>query len=159
MSRRQAVLSRLSFALFVAAMLCSASFGCADEFVPPEGGTVTLSANDGVDFHTGLVKDPGNYLNSDLFASENGDSGLKLSTGGDAPTSGRPIIWFRTPGQTLETYESLEEVPLVTPEREDPLLHAKPGLGFVLETEEGDLVRGWLSAADAGSVTIEWVRE
>jgi hypothetical protein len=132
---------------------------CGDEAPPPAGGTVTLGADDGVDFHTGLVMSPGNFANSDLFASDNGNSGLKLSSGGDSPTSSRPTLWFRTAGMTLQTFASLADVPAAVPETSDVLLHAKPGLGFVVETSDGDLVRGWLSAADTESVTIEWTRE
>ena len=40
----------------------------------PSNGEVTLSAEQGVDFTSGRLQDPGNFKNSDLYATANGSA-------------------------------------------------------------------------------------
>lgn len=147
---------KLLVALTVAAV--SPLLACGDDAAPPDAGTITLGRDQGVDFGTGKVRDPGNYANADLFATHNGDAGMKLATGGDNPTHNRAITWFRNgglPGQ-FPDLASVPKAPL--PTTSDQLVHAKTGNGFLLETADGDHVRGWLATASATSVTLEWQR-
>ncbi|MFO0745686.1 MAG: hypothetical protein U1F43_08435 [Myxococcota bacterium] len=124
---------------------------------PAVSGTVTLHADDGVDLHSGKVQTPGNFKNSDLYASSNGSS-LELASGGATPTQNRPVNWFVTPGGVNETFESLAAVPDDLPSGTSgtPLVHAKTGNGFVVERKDGGYSKGWVKAADATSVTIEF---
>ena len=132
---------------------------CADDASPPPmSGSTTLTRNTGLDFTTGALMNPGTYANSDLYATENGDSGMRLATGGDNPTDNRPSIWFRNAGNVLRTFASLSEVPSDAPTGVDFMTNAKTGFGFVLESVDGDLIRGWISNATATSVSIEWDR-
>ncbi|TNF37081.1 MAG: hypothetical protein EP329_04040 [Deltaproteobacteria bacterium] len=123
----------------------------------PATGTVTLKKDDGVDFHTGALQDPGNYKNSDLFTASNG-SALQLLTGGDSPTDNRPVNWFLGNGGVHRTFASLAEIP-DEPPTEDmtaSLIKAKTGNGFILMTHKGALVRGRVTLADADTVTLEF---
>lgn len=132
---------------------------CADDAsAPPQSGSTTLTKNTGLDFTTGALKNPGTYANSDLYATENGDSGMRLATGGDNPTDNRPSVWFRNAGSVLRTFASLDEVPTDAPTGVDFMTNAKTGYGFVLESVDGDLIRGWIKSATATSVSIEWDR-
>lgn len=145
--------------LLLAVAVASSLAACGDDAAPPAGGTITLARDEGVDFGTGKVRDPGNYANSDLFATANGDSGMKLASGGDNPTHNRPITWFFTPGGLPSQFPDLASVPRAPlPTGAEQLVHAKTGNGFLLETADGDHVRGWLAAASATSITIEWQR-
>ena len=141
------------------ALAVSSLIACDDDAPPPDAGTVTLAHDQGVDFGTGRARDPGNFSNSDLFATSNGDTGLKLSSGGDSPTQNRPITWFRSGGGLPAEFADLASVPSSPlPTTADQLIHGKTGNGFLLETADGDHVRGWLAAASATSVTIQWER-
>jgi hypothetical protein len=132
---------------------------CGDEAsAPPQSGSTILTRGTGLDFTTGRLENPGTYANTDLYATENGDSGMRLATGGDSPTQNRPIIWFRNAGMVLETYDSLSEVPTDRPTGVDFLTNAKTGYGFVLQSIDGDYIRGWISNATATSVSVEWDR-
>lgn len=136
------------------------SLACdSDPTPPPDAGTVVLAHDGGVDFATGTVVTPGTYANTDLYASTNGDSGMKLATGGPTIVENRPINWFKTGGGIATEFPDLASVPVTPlPTAVDAMLHAKPSLGFLLETAAGDHVRGWISAASSSSVTIEWER-
>jgi len=132
---------------------------CGNDAAPPDAGTVVVAHDQGIDFGTGRLRDPGNYSNCDLFATANGDGGLKLSTGGDLPTDNRPVTWFRTGGGFPQEFADLGSVPTAPlPAAVDGLVHAKPGYGFLLLTADGDHVRGWLEAASGTSVTLQWAR-
>lgn len=144
---------------FTALLVAALTPACGDDATPPPAtGTATLTKNTGLDLTTGQVVTPGNYRNSDLFATENGSSGLRLATGGANPTDNRPIVWFRNAGNVLRTFASLSEVPTDTPSFADTLPNAKTGYGCVLRTAGGDHVRCFVSSATATSVTIEWDR-
>jgi len=121
----------------------------------PVAGTLTLTHDQGVDFHTGRLVDPGNFANSDLYATNSG-SGLKLATGGDNPTVNRPVNWFLNAGGLHRVFESLAAVPDEPPTEDmtDSLVKAKTGNGFIATTHRGALVRGWVSSADTESVTL-----
>jgi len=123
----------------------------------PASGTVTFGADEGVDLFSGRVRDPGNYANSDLVASKNGD-GLKLSTGGDSPTHNRHVNWFKTGGGVPRSFASLAEVPDERPTElmVDPLVKAKTGNGFLVERADGGFTKGRIVSADATSVTLEF---
>ncbi len=147
---------RFAISLAACAMLFVA---CADEATaPPASGIGTLTRDSGIDFSTGAVMKPGNYANSDIFATENGDAGMKLSTGGDTPAISRPITWHRNAGMVPRTFASLAEVPADLPIGYDPVPNTKTHFGFVLETNDGDHIRGWIESASATSITIQWDR-
>lgn len=122
-------------------------------------GTVVIEAGQGVSFATGQLRSPGNFKNSDLFASANGTA-LKLATGGPSPTTNNPVTWFRTAGGVHETFANLDEVPTTLPTADDTeaLVRAAAGNGFVAQAHDGGYVRGWISTADRTSVTLQWRR-
>ncbi|HRE90874.1 MAG TPA: hypothetical protein PK095_17255 [Myxococcota bacterium] len=143
----------------VALALTLTLVACGDEAsAPPQSGSTILTDETGLDFTTGQLENPGNFANTDLFATKLGESGMRLATGGDSPTHNRPIVWFRNAGMVLETYASLSEVPTDRPTGVDFLTNAKTGYGFVLQSVDGDYIRGWISNATATSVSIEWDR-
>jgi len=139
--------------VFLATPACDSSGGGGG----PVSGTITLGKDDGVDFHTGALQDPGNFKNSDLFTASNGTA-LGLITGGDSPTVNRPANWFLGTGGVHRTFSSLAEVPDEPPSEDmtASLIKAKTGNGFIVTTHRGALVRGWVSFADADTVTIEF---
>ncbi len=131
---------------------------CADDPTGPRAGTLTMGADEGLDFVTGAVRSPGNFQNSDLYASANGDLGLKLMTGGADPTKNRPILWFKGAGGLPATFETFDAVPNTAAADTDTeqLTHAKAHYGFVLETHTGTQIKGWIAAADKDAVTIQF---
>lgn len=143
---------------YVLPFLVVSLFACGDETSKPASGTATLTDDTGIDFRTGAVKDPGHYKNADFFAVSLGASGMKVATGGDNPTHNRPIVWFRNAGGVYRTYTNLADVPAEAPGGVDHLPSAKTGYGFVLESIDGDYIRGWIQSATTTSVTIEWDR-
>lgn len=125
----------------------------------PDSGTVSLGPDDGVDFQTGKKKSPGNFANADVIVTANGDSGMRMASGGSGPTTSRPLLWFKTAGGLPQAFDALASVPSTpAPTTADVILNAKTGYGFIVEAKGGDLVRGWVSAASASSVTLEWAR-
>jgi len=132
---------------------------CADEATdPPAAGRVTFARDQGVSFTTGALMAPGNFSNSDVFASANG-SWLKLSSGGSSPTVTRPMAWYVNGGGIPLEFQALSEVPATDPGGGANYIgNAKPHLAFVVETALGDRVRGWIEAGDATSVTLQWER-
>ncbi len=146
--------------LLLVPLLSLASLACdSDPSAPPDSGTVVLATDGGVDFATGLVHSPGTYVNSDLYASPNGESGMKLTTGGPTIIVNRPVSWFKTGGGIATEFPDLASVPVTPlPTTVDAMLHAKTSLGFLLETAAGDHVRGWIASATSSSVTIQWER-
>lgn len=127
------------------------------ESVDPVAGTVSFGADEGVDMLRGTVQDPGNFQNSDLFASRNGGA-LKLSTGGANPTVNRPVTWFKNGGGVPQKYDSLAEVPNDLPpnEQPEPLLTTQVGNGFVLQRKDGGYSKGWIEAASGESITVQF---
>lgn len=149
----------LRLALLLGCGLAPATTACDDATSPPDAGTVTLKHDDGIDLVNGTLEDPGNYSNSDLYATTNGDSGMKLATGGATVIDNRPITWFKTGGGFAGEFTDLASVPgSPAPTTADPMLHAKAGNGFLLVAKNGDLVRGWVQAASDSSVTLQWAR-
>jgi hypothetical protein len=140
--------------------LFALGLGCGDDGgPPPDAGTVSIANDQGIDFSSGALEDPGNYANSDIFATANGDSGMKVVTGGNNPTHNRPITWFRTGGGIAPQFSDLASVPSApAPTAYDALVHAKSGNGFLVRAANGDLVRGWLSSATANTITVQWER-
>lgn len=138
--------------VFIALPACDSSGGGG-----PVSGSITLKKDEGVDFHTGALQDPGNYKNSDLYTSSNGTA-LQLSTGGDSPADNRPVNWFVGNGGVHLTFASLAEVPDEPPSdaMTASLIKTKTGNGFIVVTHKGAMVRGWVSFADADTVTIEF---
>jgi len=132
---------------------------CADEATdPPAAGRITFARDQGVSFTTGALMAPGNFSNSDVFASANG-SWLKLSSGGSSPTVTRPMAWYVNGGGIPLEFQALSEVPTTDPgDATSYIGNAKPHLAFVVETALGDRVRGWIEAGDAASVTLQWER-
>ncbi len=148
-------ITALSLAAAVLAAGCD-SGGEEDDSI--KSGTLTIRADQGIDFRTGAVLDPGNFANSDLLASNNGDH-LKLTTGGDSPVDNRRVNWFLGDGGTFDTFGTLNDVPTTKPELDEnqALVRAVAGRGFVLETRGDGWVRGIIDAADASSVTVTFV--
>ena len=157
---------RASLALLVPCLALAGSLsgllssGCdADATGAPESGTVNLGPDDGVDFQTGRKKTPGNYANADLVATANGDSGMRLASGGSSPTTSRPLLWFKNAGGLPQQFTDLASVPSSPePTGSDVILNAKAGYGFLVEAKNGDLVRAWISAASAEDLTLQWAR-
>lgn len=152
----------ITFVAFVTlgALTTSALAACDDpggEPGDPVAGTITLGPDEGVDFFSGKLRDPGNYANSDLIASRNAD-GLKLSTGGDSATHSRLVNWFKTGGGVPRTFASLAEVPTDRPGEtmNEPLVKAKTGNGFLVERADGGYTKGWIASAVGTSITIEF---
>lgn len=133
--------------------------GCdSAEQVEPASGTLTFRNDQGADFLRGVVQDPGNFQNSDLYASYNGGNNLKLATGGANPTVNRPVTWFKNAGNVPQKFDSLAEVPTDLPPDEQPqaLLTTQVGNGFVLQRKDGGYTRGWIQAASGTEVTIQF---
>lgn len=152
-------LSRFVVALSLVATAFAAGCDSADgEDDSIKSGTLTIRADQGIDFRTGAVVDPGNFSNSDLIASDNGDH-LKLATGGDSPVDNRRVNWFLGDGGTFDSFADLNEVPLTKPDVDEnqALVRATEGRGFVLETRGDGWVRGIINSADASSVTVTFV--
>lgn len=145
----------IAFALLALVSLAA----CADEASdPPAAGRVTFGRDQGVSFTTGAVMAPGNFSNTDVFASANG-SWLKLSSGGSSPTVTRPMAWYLNGGGIPVEFQAMGEVPDTDPSDSASYIgNAKPHLAFVVETALGDSVRGWIEAGDATSVTLQWER-
>lgn len=143
---------------FIASIALSAPalVACADEELPPHG-TVTFRAEQGVDFRTGEVVSPANYTNSDIYGTRNTPT-LKLASGGESLINERAITWFYNDGGLPRVFEGLDQVPTTKPTQVDRHASFKSGLGFVVKTEHGSYVRGWLEDISSESVTIQWER-
>lgn len=123
----------------------------------PSAGTVALTVGQGVDFLTGEVSEPGGFNNSDLWVVENGDN-PQLFTGGETVIKVRPVNWFQTAGGVFQTFDSLSDVPTELPEDEYglPLAKAKAGNGFVMLSGHGGYTKGWIEAATASTLTVQY---
>jgi hypothetical protein len=144
--------------LTVAFLLCVSLLACDDGGSVQASGTITLSADQGVNLVTGQLQDPGNFANSDIFTSTSGAT-LKLSTGGSDPTVNRPVTWFRSVGGIVPTFGALDEVPDIRPDDSmtASLVIPETGNGFVVKNADGSYTRGWLQSVGGSSVTIEFV--
>jgi len=120
------------------------------------GDKVTLQADQGVSFGDGCVQTPGNFKNSDLYATDSGTY-LKLSTGGPNSAHTMPVQW-----NTGKTFSSLEEVPVPAAELSGdgiPLPSVKSNMGFVLKNyTTGDYTKVWVQTAEpnSGSITLQF---
>ncbi|MCB9728864.1 MAG: hypothetical protein H6744_14180 [Deltaproteobacteria bacterium] len=147
---------RLSFAALLIA--CALTWACdSGETQTTRAGSVTLRAEEGVDFATGAILRPGGFANSDLYVTANGDS-FRMSPGGPSPVKVRDTSWFKTGGGVLRTFDSLAEVPddLPQPGAGSPLPQAKAHMGFVLQDMRGGFAKGWVRTLEADSITIEY---
>ncbi len=117
-----------------------------------------MKVNEGVVFETGDIV-PGTKFNQvDLYATAGGDS-LTLKTGGETSVVNSPVTWFKT-GKNVETFALLADVPSTKPtaDQNEALTQAKQGNGFVAEGFiSAGWTRGFISKADAASVTIEYM--
>lgn len=134
--------------------------GCADGTDGSPGsdytdGSVTLLKNQGIDFATGVVQDPGNVVNSEIRLT-NQSAKLELRSGGPSTTKERPVNWFSlTSG--YESFPSLEAVPsspLPAAGQNLPLLNAEAGHGFIVQRADLGYVKGWILETTDDSVTI-----
>lgn len=132
--------------------------GCdsTTEELATQAGTVTLRDNEGIDFATGQIQRPMNYLTSDLVVTANGDS-FRISPGGPNPTEVRDTSWIKRGGILVE-FDSLAEVPETrpTPGEGSPLPTAKLHIGFVVQDMRGGFAKGWVEALSADSITIQY---
>ncbi len=153
-------LSAVCVAVAFAVSACAVTGGGTTS--APSAGTVTLRAEEGVNFTTGAHQKPGNFKNSDLFATNGGSAGLKLAPGGPDATSPELCTFFIGAGGKPTSYDNLAAVPdtLPTAATSQPALpHATAKNGFVVKNHTGSgYTKGWVSAASASEVTIEWVR-
>lgn len=130
--------------------------------------TATLMGDkDGVDMLTGTVytgegeTPAGTWLNSDVYTTASFDDALKLWTGGPRNTQGRPANWFVTGGGATETFASLNAVPnSPRPSSADIGMtsgRVETGHGFIiLASDEVTYFKGFVSSADANTLTIEY---
>jgi hypothetical protein len=149
---------RLAVALMVGLVTAASLAGCDSTTEPTtQAGAVTLRAEEGVDFATGEIQRPGNYLNSDLFVTANGGS-FRMSPGGPSPTKVRDTSWIKGGGGLLVAFDSLAAVPetLPTPGAGSPLPTAKVHIGFVVQDMRGGYAKGWVEALSADSITIQY---
>ena len=157
-------------------LLLALSPACGDDLSDPQSGessttypaTATLIGDkDGVDMLTGTVYNgenetpKGSWLNSDVYTTASFDDALKLWTGGPRNTEGRPANWFVTSGGATETFASLDAVPdSPRPSAADSGISSgrvETGHGFIiLASDQVTYFKGFVSAADANSITIEY---
>jgi hypothetical protein len=134
--------------------------GCVGGGDSPSGnGSVTLTADTGIDFVSGSFQEKGNWNTSDIYATA-GSNHLKLASGGEKITDPRPVNFFLGPGGIHETFDSLAAVPDEFPDAtmKASLVKAKQGNAFVVQTASGGYAKGWISASTDSQVTIQWVR-
>ncbi len=149
--------SRLVLASLLALSAPSTLSACDAEAEVVAVRVASFGADGGVDMTTGAVQVPGNFANSDLFASANGGH-LKLATGSDKPTTNRPVNWFIGAGGVAATFAGLDDVPDDRPDAAttQALPHAKTGNGFVLMTSRGTWFKGFIREATATQITVEY---
>lgn len=112
---------------------------------------VTLKPEQGVNFATGQVIDPGNFKNSDLYATY-GHTYLKITPGGDKSTVSNPVLW-------QGPVNSFDQITFNVPVdgKGYSLAQARSGEAFVLKNHLSDgYTRGWIIAGDDTVVTIEY---
>ncbi|HIA04533.1 MAG TPA: hypothetical protein EYN66_21995 [Myxococcales bacterium] len=126
---------------------------------PTESKTITLNAETGINFETGEYLKPGNFKNSDVYATA-GKSYLKLTPGGPIPTQSNPVTWFKGAGGFHSTYSSLNQVPNSKPDDKGgkSLVKAKAGIGFVVQNNVSTgYTKGWIQNGGPNQVIIEYV--
>ena len=120
---------------------------------------VTLFKNQGVNFSAGEVVNKGNFANSDLYATA-GKHYLKLSPGGNTSTKGRPLRWFQNSGGFVQTFDSVQDVPLSLPTDADSsksIVNAKSYIGFVVKNHlSDDYTRVWIKHGNEDYVTLQF---
>ncbi len=136
---------------------CDTSTSSSSVNASATSGVVTLGTDEGIDFTTGVVQQPGNFGNSDLYTSQNG-SAMKLTSGGANIVDVRPVSFFQTSGGVYPIYADLDDVPNVRPEASMklPLPKADVGNGFTILTASGAYTKGFVVSASATSVTIQY---
>ena len=118
-----------------------------------------MAADEGVVFTSGEKMSPGNFANSDIYSSSMGDH-IKLTAGGESPTTNFPAQWYASSPGIHQSFDSLANVPneFPVPETEAPsLLKASQGNAFVVENRDGCFTKGWIAQATETEVTIEYV--
>ena len=115
----------------------------------PIGVVVSLQAEEGIDLDDGVLVAPAAFDNADLIATHNGD-GLRLSSGGTTPVDLRPVNWFITPSGAPAAFSSLDAIPddLPSSDMTAALPIAEIRCGFIVQTQEGDWVKGWIRDVD-----------
>ena len=129
----------------------------ADTSSGSKSGTVTIGAEEGIDFNKGTKVSSANFQNSDIYATKAGGH-LKLAPGGPTPIEYRPINWFLTPGNVHEEFATLADVPDEAPTDTSGTAHPNPETGnaFVVQHSEGGYTKGFLKEVTSLSVTIEF---
>ena len=151
---------RILILLVVLSLMLFIGCGDGDGESPYSGsGKVTLNADNGIDFTTGVFQAKGNYATSDIYATSGGQH-LKLASGGPSPTKNRPVDFFLGAGGIHETFGSLDQVPAISPDatKTQALVKAKTGNGFVVENSDGSVTRGWIAEATDTFVRIHYDR-
>jgi len=163
------------YLLALSLLIACAATACGDGDASGDGeGSVSYPATatligdkDGVNMLTGTVytgegeTENGSWVNSDVYTTASFDDALKLWTGGPRNTQGRPANWFVTGGGATETFTSLDTVP-DTPKPTAADVgstsgRVQAGHGFiVLASDEVTYFKGFVAAADANSITIEY---
>ncbi len=132
----------------------------ADATIPlpePIGLVVSLQAEEGIDLDDGVLVAPAAFDNADLIATHNGD-GLRLSSGGATPVDLRPVNWFITPSGAPAAFSSLESIPddLPTTDMTAALPIAEIRCGFIVQTQQGEWVKGWIRDVDWDAWNEGW---
>ncbi len=120
----------------------------------------TFKAEEGMDFASDTVVMDGHPLKVDLICYA-GSQGLDCQAGaGPTITNQKHLKLFRTPGGTIETFGSVEDLPddLPTEADRDMIHGAEAGWGFVLENNLSDTyTRAFIKKATQDSITIQYI--
>lgn len=121
---------------------------------------LTLKAEQGADFGSGALVDPGHPLKADLVCYA-GSNSLDCQAGaGPTVADQKHLKLLRTPGGTIASYDSLDQVPtsLPTVSDRDMLRGVKAGTAFVLENNltESSYTRAWVKKVGPTSMTLEF---
>ena len=157
----------LAFALITSACGDDGTTSADDGSVSYPATATLIGDKDGVNMLTGEVFNgeaetpTGSWLNSDIYTTASYEDALKLWTGGPRNTQGRPANWFVSGGGSTQIFASLDAVPdSPKPTQTDvgsSSGRVETGHGFiVLASDEVTYFKGFVSAADANSVTIEY---
>lgn len=118
---------------------------------------VTLFPGQGVNFATGELIYSANYANVDLYATK-GSNFLKLTAGGISPTKSHPLRWFQNSGGFVQTFETIDQVPLSLPTEADAgqsIVNAKAYIGFVVKNNlSAGYTRVWIKAGSHHATTL-----
>ena len=125
---------------------------CADGGDASPDGVVTLLLDEGVNFSSGAKQIPGNFQDSDVWATSNATLAcMGLSPGGPTPISYQPVDWLK--GQT---FAGIDDVPSVAsdPVTNQSLTCAETGGGFLIESKAAGWIKVWIQDASVTSVTL-----